>query len=91
MVGLILIGDDRSVCYYRILTFLIITASSQRGTNKIAEELQIAYSTAQRGVQKLEEAKIIKQTNSGKRDKIFCATEILTILEEPTKINIGSQ
>lgn len=56
-------------------------------TNRITEELKIAYSTAQRGVQKLEEAKIIKQINSSKRDKIYCATEILTILEEPAKIN----
>lgn len=54
--------------------------------NKITDELEIAYSTAQRGIQKLEETKIIKQINSGKRDKIYCATEILEILEEPTKI-----
>jgi len=60
-------------------------------TNKVAEELQIAYSTAQRGIQKLEEAKIIKKTNSGKRDKIYCAIEILTILEEPARINMSSQ
>lgn len=55
-------------------------------TNKIAEELGVAYSTAQRGVQKLEAAGIIKKTNDNKRDKIYCATEILNILEEPTKI-----
>lgn len=58
-------------------------------TNRIAEELEIAYSTAQRGVQKLEEAKIIKQINSHKRDKVYCATEILAILEEPTKIHMS--
>lgn len=57
-------------------------------TNRIAEELKIAYSTAQRGVQKLEETKIIKQINSSKRDKIYCATEILAILEEPTKLTV---
>ncbi len=56
-------------------------------TNKIAEDLGIAYSTAQRGVQKLEAAGIIKKTNDNKRDKVYCATEILNILEEPTKIN----
>lgn len=56
-------------------------------TNRMVEELKIAYSTAQRAIQKLEDAKIIKQMNSGKRDKIFCATEILDILEEPAKIN----
>lgn len=48
----------------------------------------IAYSTAQRSVQKLELANIIKQTNESKRDTIYCATEILTILEEPTKIEM---
>ena len=55
-------------------------------TNKIAEELGIAYSTAQRSVQKLEAAGIIKKTNDNKRDKVYCATEVLSILEEPTKI-----
>lgn len=59
-------------------------------TNRIAEELKISYSTAQRGVQKLEETKIIKQINSNKRDKIYCATEILAILEEPTRISTYS-
>lgn len=54
--------------------------------NNIAEKLQIAYSTAQRSVKKLEAAGIIKQTNDNKRDKVYCATEILSILEEPTKI-----
>ncbi len=57
--------------------------------NKISEELKIAYSTAQRGIQRLEDSKIIKQISSGKRDKVYCATEILAILEEPTKININ--
>nr|WP_213155719.1 Fic family protein [Neochlamydia sp. AcF65] len=60
-------------------------------TSRIAEELKIAYSTAQRGIQKLEEAKIIKQINSTRRDKIYCATEILAILEEATKINADFQ
>lgn len=58
-------------------------------TNKIAEELKISYSTAQRGMQKLEEAKIIQQINEGKRDKVYCAKDILAILEEPTKINMN--
>jgi len=54
--------------------------------NKISEGLGIAYSTAQRGIQKLESGGIIKKTNDNKRDKVYCATEILSILEEPTKI-----
>ena len=54
---------------------------------KVAQELDIAYSTAQRGVRKLEAENIIKQVGSGKRDKVYCATEILAILEEPAKID----
>lgn len=56
--------------------------------NKISEELKIVYSTAQRGLKKLEESKIIKQIGASKRDKVYCATEILAILEEPTRINM---
>ena len=55
-------------------------------TNKIAEDLKISYSTAQRGIQKLESAGVIKKTNYNKRDKVYCAIEILNILEEPAKI-----
>ncbi len=55
-------------------------------TNRIAQDLGVVYSTAQRGVQKLEAAGIIQKTNDNKRDKVYCATKILNILEEPTKI-----
>jgi Fic family protein len=53
---------------------------------KIAVDLKISYSTAQRGVQKLEVAGILQKTNDNKRDKVYCANEILDILEEDTKI-----
>ncbi|WP_419241285.1 Fic family protein [Cardinium endosymbiont of Nabis limbatus] len=55
--------------------------------NKVAKDLKISYSTAQRGVQKLEDAAIIKKTRNNKRDKVYCAIDLLNILEEPTRIN----
>jgi len=55
--------------------------------NKVAEDLGISYSTAQRGIQKLEAENIIQKTADNKRDKVYCANAILNILEEPTKIN----
>jgi Fic family protein len=58
--------------------------------NKIAEKLGISYTTAQRGIQKLEASGIIKKTTDNMRDKVYCATEILRILEEPTKIRADS-
>ena len=53
---------------------------------KIAESLGLAYTTVQRAIEKLEHAGIIKQVSEGKRDRVYCATQILNILEEPTKI-----
>ncbi|HCU07305.1 MAG TPA: cell filamentation protein Fic [Holosporales bacterium] len=53
---------------------------------KISEDMDIAYSTAQRGVLKLEAEGIIQEMSGNKRDKVYCATKILSILEEPTKI-----
>jgi Fic family protein len=54
--------------------------------NKIAESLGVAYTTAQRAIQKLETLGIVSQPEPTKRNKVYCATEILSILEEPTKI-----
>lgn len=55
--------------------------------NKIAEDLGVAYSTAQRGIQKLEAEKIVQKTSDKKRDKVYCANAILSILEEPARIS----
>ena len=55
-------------------------------TKKIAAHLDVAYSTAQRGVQKLVLAGIIAQVSGQKRDRVYCAQAILDILEEPAKI-----
>lgn len=57
-------------------------------TKKIVENLGMAFTTAQRAIKKLEELGIIQQINASKRDRVYCVTEILAILEEPTKINI---
>ena len=60
-------------------------------TNKIAIELHIAYSTAQRAIQKLEAAGIIEKVSGNRRDKVYCAKKILTILEEPAKIQPNNE
>ena len=56
-------------------------------TNKIVDEFNISYSTARRIIEKLETEKIIQQTEDRKRDKVYCATAILEILEKPAKID----
>ena len=57
---------------------------------KITDSLNIAYSTAVRGIQKLESQGILTQVNEKKRDKVYCATAILNILEEPARIRANN-
>lgn len=54
---------------------------------KVAEHSNVAITTAQRAINKLEELNIIQQTSEGKRDRVYCAKQILAILEEPTRLN----
>jgi Fic family protein len=46
----------------------------------------VAFTTVQRGITKLESLGIISQTNKGDRNRIYCATSILAILKEPANI-----
>ena len=53
---------------------------------KIAVDMDIAFTTAQRAIAKLEALGIVSQVSEAKRDRVYCATQILKILEEPTKL-----
>jgi len=57
-------------------------------SKKIAKNYNIAFTTAQRAINKLETLGIITQVSEGKRDKVYCAQAILKILEEPTKLSV---
>ena len=56
-------------------------------TKKIAERLEVAFTTAQRAINLLQEKQIISQIDQAQRDKVFCATAIMGILDEVPKIN----
>jgi Fic family protein len=55
-------------------------------TKKIAERLNVAFTTAQRAINLLQEEQIISQIDQAQRDRIFCATAIMDILDEVPKI-----
>jgi Fic family protein len=57
---------------------------------RIAERLQVAYTTAQRAVEKLASLGILVQTTESRRDRIYCAEAILDILEEPADLGSGA-
>jgi len=49
----------------------------------ISEKLDLAFSTAQRGVDKLTELGVLKQIDSAKRNRVYCAQGMMNILDEP--------
>ncbi len=52
----------------------------------IAERLNVAFTTAQRAINRLESVGIIAQVGEARRNRVYCAESILNVLEEPTLI-----
>jgi len=51
-----------------------------------ARKLRVAFTTAQRAIDRLERMGIVKQTNEARRDRVYCARTLLAILEEPAEL-----
>lgn len=56
-------------------------------TKNISKRLKVAFTTAQRAIHLLQEKQMISQIDESQRDKVFCATAIMEILDETPKIN----
>lgn len=54
--------------------------------NKLAERLDVAFTTAQRAIDRLEAAGIVAVEGDAKRNRVYCARAILEILEEPPQL-----
>ncbi len=53
---------------------------------RVEKRLKVAFTTAQRAVERLQAAGILKQVNQAKRDRVYCAAALLKILEEPARL-----
>ena len=49
----------------------------------IAKELGVAYTTARRAIERLEMVGIVSQSGTAKRNRVYCAREMLQVLEAP--------
>jgi Fic family protein len=56
-------------------------------TKGAAETLGIAFTTAQRAIDRLDRAGIVKQVGEAKRGRVYCANSLLEILEEPARLS----
>ena len=52
-------------------------------TKKTAETLGVAFTTAQRGIQRLVSLGILKQVGETRRNRVYCAQQVMDILDEP--------
>jgi cell filamentation protein, protein adenylyltransferase len=52
----------------------------------IAERLEVAFTTAQRAIVKLEGAAVLKRTTEAKRNRVYCAKAVMDILDEPANL-----
>ena len=53
---------------------------------KAASRLDVAYTTAQRTIERLGAEGILAQTGQAKRDRVYCATKLMDILDEPPRL-----
>lgn len=51
-----------------------------------ARKLKVAFTTAQRAIERLERFGIVQQAGTAKRDRVYCAKALLDILEEPAQL-----
>ncbi len=51
-----------------------------------AEKLGVAFTTAQRAIERLERAGILQPTSGARRDRVYCAKALLDVLEEPAHL-----
>lgn len=56
-----------------------------------AAKLEVAFTTAQRAIERLERLKIVQQVGDAKRDRVYCANVLLAILEEPARLTPGRE
>jgi Fic family protein len=49
--------------------------------NKVAERLGVAFTTAQRAVERLASTRVVTCVTEGRRNRVYCARELLAVLE----------
>ena len=51
-----------------------------------AKKLEVAFTTAQRAIERLERLGVVKQLGDARRDRVYCAKALLDILDEPAQL-----
>ena len=52
----------------------------------LASRLEVAFTTAQRAIERLESVGVVEQVGKGRRNRVYCAGSILDVLEAPPRL-----
>ncbi len=64
----------------------LLAANPFLTTTGAARQLGVAFTTAQRAIERLERSRIVRPTTDARRDRVYCAQTLLDILEEPAQL-----
>jgi Fic family protein len=67
----------------------LLAANPYITAKKLSTDLGIAFTTAQRAIEKLQELGIVRETSHTRRDRVYCARGILDVLEQPARLVPG--
>jgi Fic family protein len=83
------IAGDSTNTTFRVVELL--GANPFITTRGTAQKLGLAFTTAQRAIERLGHIGIVKPVNNAKRDRVFCARTLLDILEEPAHLTAAGK
>jgi hypothetical protein len=52
----------------------------------VTKKLAVAFMAGQRAIERMERAHVVKRVGDAKRDRVYCATALLDILEESARL-----
>ncbi|MGH7896191.1 MAG: Fic family protein, partial [Candidatus Binatia bacterium] len=73
---------DKAPSVLPVKTLELFVENPYWTVNKLAKRLSVAFTTAQRAIDRLEAAEIVSLATEAKRNRVYCARELLAILEE---------
>jgi Fic family protein len=64
----------------------LLAANPYLTIQRAARRLGVAFTTLQRAVERLRKQSVLRQVGASRRNRVYCATSLLSILEEPPRL-----
>jgi ribosomal protein S25 len=64
----------------------LVAANPYLTVKRTARRLGVAFTTAQRSVERLRKRSVLQEVGASRRNRVYCANALLAILEEPPRL-----